>query len=835
MKYFLDEYISTLSSKRQERVYDLLAASKADKSDLDSIAAKLKNQTAIAPIVVAQETFSGPIDSSKFNGVYVDVLNRLTSLYDLSNDVSLLLDTHTSVLSSEIKALEDQTEAMSKAIENYAFTLSDNGAYDFSFIEPFNDETMRLDDATFSPTDRDGTLFGLQERAFVNSASGTLTLSPELDVTHALNGRILNSNCGAYITSDTGLAAALNSMVGNGWRVAISAPRPVSSSLIPGSSRQGAQFELELMLNTATPSDSLIISPFSNRPFEILRMEIVLQSDESGHSKKITLVDGVKLVDKPTNFNFALSVVNSVRMVISQPVYTRGQTPPAAPEERHRILYSAVIHSEDDHMGDAPQMSGIYRRNRKALIRTVTSTLNKKLRDKDLRIFKAQMPLIDFDPRKGPYSVIDFINNEKLNYGTDGIWSAHSQVNLMFRRMIHEKLFSSSPELIGGNYVMSAVPFYRSGSDEMRRLAESNNTSSSQDAEARVSTQTASGGYANTVSYLAYEYDLGIRNVQIGRGYRVFRGVYVSKPLPAKSDSGEVKLKAEDTNYLSPFSDRDSMQVTSVEYSVTNVSEPRHEIDWIPIMPFDESNEVVAERVFMEEGGAARLRFPALRSGIISVYRNGYLLDSSVVSLMSSEDRLLLTGFRLPATSISPSDVYTVDYSASYDVSIVNFEKWGADSTTLASAFDQNGAGQTFDGTYNGRTVTLNYEPFINNVSVETFGAYSSTLGFTGTYQPVTIIMADGTPALNQTNYKGTAQNDLSKFAANQTAYLQSGRNIIFNRPISERFTVYYQYLPSNLKVRVVLRVNDINYVSPEVNSFQIKTKTKKPNPQRAL
>src|SRR5688572_18306676 len=216
MRDFLSEYIQTLSTRRQERVYDLLRAAKTDKTNLDNIALKLADSIKNTPLALGSETYGGLISNARFRSVYNETISRLRELYEVSNDVALMLDTHTSVLSSEIKALEDEIMAMEKAMENYAFTLADNGSYDFSFIETFNDETMRhnADPSTFS--DRSGVRFRSNEGCYVNSAAGTLTLAPVLENAYALAGDIVNSNCAGYITSDTGLQNALNGSVGNG-------------------------------------------------------------------------------------------------------------------------------------------------------------------------------------------------------------------------------------------------------------------------------------------------------------------------------------------------------------------------------------------------------------------------------------------------------------------------------------------------------------------------------------------------------------------------------------------------------------------------------------------
>src|SRR5690606_8120746 len=123
------------------------------------------------------------------------------------------------------------------------------------------------------------------------------------------------------------------------------------------------------------------------------------------------------------------------------------------------------------------------------------------------------------------------------------------------------------------------------------------------------------------------------------------------------------------------------------------------------------------------------------------------------------------------------------------------------DQIPLTSAFDSNGPGETFESTGADRTVALTYEPYIDYDKIEQEGSYTAN-GFQGVYQPITIILSDGTVAINMTNYL-TGLHNTQDPDSSLTTYIHSGKNIIFNKPIDSRFTVYYQYSPSNLRFRV--------------------------------
>ena len=110
---------------------------------------------------------------------------------------------------------------------------------------------------------------------------------------------------------------------------------------------------------------------------------------------------------------------------------------------------------------------------------------------------------------------------------------------------------------------------------------------------------------------------------------------------------------------------------------------------------------------------------------------------------------------------------------------------------------------------------------------------YTTNLGMVP-YQPITVILNNGTNAINITNYSSGQQANLGSFVSGYY-YIQSGNTIMFNVPITSSIKVYYQYLISNVRVRVVERVNNITFASPTVSSFNVKAKLIQPNPVSSL
>lgn len=824
MKDFLDDYITSLTSKQRANIFDILGAARVGKEELDTLAKKLADTKRQAPLVISPEKFGGFIAAANLDAMERDVSTKLKDLFAVSNNISLILDSHTSLLTSEIKALEDELTAIEKTLQNFAFTLSDNGFYDYAFTETFNDATMLDDSMTIPLTDRSGTDFTNLEIASVNSSSGTLTLSPSLQTMYHLTPVVVDSNCISLATSDTGIANATNLNVGNGWRIAISSPRPITSS-IPGATKQGAQVAAEFTLDAASPCDTIILTPFADIPVDLLEVKLYTSLTDNS---PISILPDVQVVDRPINISFPLQNVAKVRLILNQSIYNRGSQTPNKSQTVYRDFNNG-IRFEQEKTNEI--LHKPYNRNSKVWKRVFIST---QKFDLDVNIFRAEIPQSKIEATRGPLTIDKLLSRTSTMRTDKDIWEYQSKPVGLLKKMIDEKLFGSNSALMGDRHV------FNTGSTNLKSysaLLASMVSGVSQEyprinnQQAPINVDILSYAKIGEEDYLKYQYNLGLRNIQVGTGMRLYRGVFITKPIPAPSDSAEIKIKTDDINFALAETTRDSGLITSIEYSVSNKSKPASEADWIPIMPID-TTLVEGERLFVNEAGYAILRFAADVSKELAIYKNGYKISIDDIALATSPDGASIKSLRIPMDTFLATDIFTVDYTPYNNEAIINFAKKGFDQTMVASAYDDSGAGETFSGTGGGQIILLNHDPYISYELINQGSTYSSTYGLMG-YQPITIVMADGTTALNQTNYVGLSQNNLSTYDGSTYAYLHSGKNIIFNKPIDTSFTVYYQYLPSNLRLRVILRVNDINYVTPVVNSVQLKTKTLKADPRK--
>jgi hypothetical protein len=793
MNPFLSDYIFSLPSRSQEKIQDILAAAQVSKENLDDIAKRLNDIQERSPLLIRPETYGSIISVVGLDAAHRDVSLTMREMFDESNSISLLLDTQTEILSSEFKRYQDQLVAFEKYINSYSFMLSDQSFYDHGYSESFSDDIQKETDPVLS-----GMLYDRSTIAFdknlesleVDHGSGILTLGAGFVTNYPLFPRVLRSNCIKYVTSDSGIEKSVSETVGEGWRVAISSPRPISSSIIEDQDK-GAQFELEYSLESPIPCDTISIKPMSDSTIDVLSIKVYGENLSTFKE----LVTTPKALNKDMVVYFEQDMVSKIVVIVNQPIYTRGKLPPVQSE----ITYKDVLESQRQRSKTSVQSSN---NSRKAFHRL----FNKWFLASEKKRASLQRPVVNLDR----YSSDGMGAKDELSYQKEAarvrsLFKYRNDSRNIFSRWIAEKLFKDQPELLE-RYTLIERPYAKRLEDIPFILKDEK--------------------IDNNIDPMNYEYVLGIRNVNIGITVNKDRGLFISKPVPSPVQSGEVRIQTNDTNYMYEDSYLDNPQVTTIEYSVTNKSNPSKEEDWVSILPAQVKGSQIQERLFLQSSGYGAFRFRASSQTGISIFKNGYSLGLDSSSFVRSNDNLAIVGVRIPQSefSLNADDIYIVEYLPEGDPTTVNFEKQGFRQKNLASAYDSNGAGELFQRTGNSRSINLAYHPYVdtNKISEET--TYSSELGLVGSYQPIKVVLSDGTIAYNYTNYVGLQQNDMSADDP-QLAFLHSGKEIIFNKEINQEFRVYYQYEPSYLRYRVIFRINDKIKVSPFVDSLVVKMK----------
>lgn len=779
MRPYINSFIQTLSKRRSERVGFLLEEAHASKEDLATLKERLRRTVAdgstLSSLKHREEARIRP-EVLYENIRRVD--DGISELYDVSNNVSLLLNTHKSLLPADVKAIEDELSSMEKAINNFSFLLSDNQAYDYAYLESFTDELGRDEELTEIP-DRSALPFGSADQANIHTDEGVLSL-PEMDMsTHPMNVIIADGNVLGFTTSQTNVNNLLAAGSSSGWTMRMAAPGPINAPIKNAQGRAGAQVALEFRIAEPSPCSHIKLSPNADMPVELIQITTYEDDEAEGKdrlSKPIYL-------NRPYTVYFPLESISRFVVVVGQPVFHRVNKHEDVLEFRYQRLIESI---------------------------------NKKNEN-----------------NQSVYKRIHFIKNVEQAILLEAIGEGHQSVSIP-RTDMQKHYGAMSPEKTIFAFRFDRPSFWRedfqddsyilfnmlhdSDSSKIRRdtteLASKTRTLSEGEPISQVANKRLDN--LNVESGFTYYYNIGLHYVRVGVESPGFKGVFVSRALPAPGDIGAVRIKTEDTNYFEPNSPRHSAKLTSIEYSVSDKSDPRNETDWKPILPVG-TRVVHGERVFLDDDGNADFRFRASTDEQILIYRNGYAMsfEEDVLQLVLGAPGSA-SGIKVNPTLITPEDVFTCDYAPVLDETVVSFTDDSYYDPPLVPAFDETGSGERFLSTADRNTITLASIPYIDPVLSKS----------SSTYQPIIVQLTDGSVAQNLTDYKAGT---LPSLPADGYYYIHSGNTLMFNRPL-ENFRVFYQYLENNVRFRVVLRCNSKDFVSPSVDFVHLKAKTRNPD-----
>lgn len=838
MRPFLSSYFDTLTNARREHIGSILDEAKLSKDDLGPVAERLAALNVVNSVLTRTESPMSHISAAVISSYMYELHLALTELYTMSNLTSLVLSNENSILSAEIQALEHELNSLEKMTENYAFLLADNGAYNFAFLEPFNDEIGR-DTFNFNVTDRASQVFGPAEQASVLQTEGVLTLSQNPTSDIRLYGKILDTNAGSYVITNTGVDHATSSAYSTGWRYTVAAASPITTSIPGAEDATGAQVRVEFVLGSPSSISEIVFSPFAEQGVDLLKVLVFDSVD--GQSDGVEMLSNPIKLTRPYTLKFPLRSVAKFEIIMSQPIYERSLQQVHSGEEHNRQVWDDIkgrsVPPQNEVLNHTIRIINDARRRRPHLIMGHGMYMWGFLNDKK-GIMSSGFPRVPRWNTGGPsgdHSLAQMYSLDKDSFGQH--WRRKRPLEKLFLQTAWKRHRDWMDPLMRRRVNESAL--YRTSADS--GLANpggslidpsiiNNGINGNITPAMSMPTDTPSLG---VFKGFTYHYTLGLQNISVGFDSATSRGVFVSKLMDAVGQISVVRLKVSDQNYTLNNTDRDSSIVTSIEYSVSNRARPDSESDWIPILPIGQDS-VFAERFFPDVSGKGYFRFAANKQEPIFIYRNGYKFDFSIAdSIIYSSDNQTVIGLKLQSNQYTAADFFTVDYTPIVEANTIDFTKHNIDDLPLVAAYDSDGAGEGFVSTFERNTIDLNNTPFIDYAQVDA-STYSST-GLTP-YQPIIVSLADGTTAVNLTNYRtDSSPVVLPDSTTDGYYYIHSGSTLIFNKPITQSCRVYYQFLENNVRVRVVLRVNYKDFVSPKVDFYHLKAKTRRPDAANSL
>jgi hypothetical protein len=866
----LPDTLNTFSYNSQATIASLIREMKLDKSDLSLLVSKLSSirlNTSYSPSAFDQFSV---LNREFFIDMFRDADLRMRSYYSAVNTVSLMLNSMTDIISSEIEKVEKDLEMMSTFVDNYEFLSGKDDLYNSSYIEKFenNLNDYRSDGYVFELVDRDGVNFADNGNGFVDKKVGEFKIGQRASFSNPLDfvdNISVKTNYSNYVTTDSGFYAALNESKSDSWNVTVKSPVILTSRISDSKNYinynqsyiSGAETMVEMSFAFPQEMDAIYITPGNGNGLQLL--QVVLFSDKAEYSQIvrfpffeqdenidsgssmspsslniIPLLSSPKILDSISEIVFPRTNVSKVVLIFNQPIYSKNEKTTSTTELNGKAIY------------EIGKMIRRAKEKNPDIIQDVVYNLflkNNSIRE----LFKNKYFNESYYSFKYPYIKNNFLNKEyrknflKENIDFESLGSKFSTIiSNMFQNFFIHSINDNNEIFEDKTYIESfseSRSIYNFRSPGLIPQKNSNNiTENRLQSVSPISVSRSNDSTLKDLLFLEkidmYEYNFSIKAIEFAtiENDRSEKACFVSRkmpfngyPLALKILLSEGKSSLNLQNY-----DFDLKNPVSYELSISNIEIPISESDWIPVLPFG-SDKINSEVLFFDEQTqSAKTRFYFIKE-TISIYENGYKLNTN--EYIIKENEIVLINF-------NPNSIYVCEYYTdlklfSYDN--IDFLKSNIFQESTKSFFDSDGQGERFSSTdYLGR-VTLKNLPYINTKFAE--GAtYNPNFGtiFSSEYQnysPVKILMSDGSYALNLTNY--TTSRDLPSFPVGPGYYfMQNGKDIVFNQIVTEPFSVIYEYVSNSSRFRLIIRKNIPNILySGSVNSVLVKAKTKNYDP----
>lgn len=838
MLNLLPQTLNSFSKNSKATVNSLIREMKTDKTELMTAISKLSSFTSGSDFVAAKLSSFSLLEREVIIEMFRDSYLRIQSFFTAMNSAGLAINSMVSIFSSEIEKVEKDIDNLELFINNYEFISGKDDLYNHNYIEKFTDflSDYRYDGSNFLIPDRDNSTFPLGGNGFIDTTRGVFKFGSSTKVINVLN-RIssisVDNNYANYISTNSDPYALFNETLLDSWNVTIKSPTILTSSLSEYSSHlpydasayTGAQTVVDIKFTEAIMMDTVRFTPNSGNDFQV--MQVCLFTDFSNN--------GFNVLSEPVSIRglndvvFPKRMVNRIIFIFNQSSYTRGKMVPITSELNSKALDVFVQERISE------------RRKKFSKYQDMVYWYFKRRIARNTPKHKSEF---DFYSYKFPaeQDLFNKLISEEIfanaNFGLDYKYSLNrSSTFLNLIQNVFKSLAKNSDLIDSSIYVEGYTSVNQKFIDHAGFLIGGNSSNVYQIKDQFNNYSVAGGTMADAIQAMlvteskdVYEYLFSLRSIDFleTSSTEVDKACYVSKKIPVNGQISALKAKLDalPVDLGSSFSDYDLKTLVSYELSISSEENPVSELNWYPIS-FNNIRTIESEVVFFDTSDySATLRFVPVADSIF-LYKDGKRTSSFRYNPI--ENKIYITDPNI----YSSSNIFCVSYDLDlirYGPDELDFVKANLLTDSVRTYGNANGSGQNFQKTDFNRTINLDYTPYVNQAFIPG-STYSFTNGTifsnnsTG-YSPVKVLLNDGSYAVNITNYTGKPEG-ASFYASNQVLFLQNGKQLVFSAGITSPFTVYYDYIPNNLRFRFIARKNIPNLDVPiRIDNLLLKMKT---------
>lgn len=853
----LPETINTYTNLSRSTVSSLIREMKVDKSDFSSLISKMSNFSAGSDFAAKRLAPLGVLNREVLVELFRDSSLRVKNFFNAANAVGLALNSMIDVLSSEISKVEKDLENLELFIDNYEFLSGKDDLYNSNYIENFDSyiNNYTYDGFDFNIPDRDDLSFNKFGNTFISN--GTLAMGNRLNPINMIDNirsvKIL-SNYENYLTTNTNFINTINNNLTDSWTVTIKSPTVLTSKIseydkyitYDQSKISGARTVVELTFENEFDQSSIRFNPNYGNGLQLLQVVLFGSLNFSDSTKLFTempLLEEPRLLDKTVEISIPFQSINKIILIFNQSTYVRGKIVPITSELNSKLINSFVNERISEKRNSYSLLQDVvyWFFRRKNTIKGISK--NKNITDS---YYSYRFPM-------------DINTYSKMI--SDEIFRA-SNLDLEDR-----SLMNSSPIFVDLFYTMMSYMNYDNFENYSNYYIESNsikkgqtsneypgfipvgNTESKENQKFQYYENIRVNGTSTDAikklilneSTDSYEYSFSLNSIdffyspvtaQFIDHKAKEKSCYVSKKIPVEGQILAVKASIDlikDTENLIDLGLNIGSPI-AYELSISNEELPTNESDWTPIL-FNGSTSIGAEVAFINlVTYDYRLRFKA-NSGSVILYKNGIAISPLKYSFSQISNKITILD-----TSIVDADaIYSVSYEVDtstvnpFEINLVNNNIY---KDTVKRYFNSNGSGENFNNTDLSGRITLSYNPYVNQSFIKDT-IYSPTIGTVfnvnsdiSDYSPVKVKLSDGSYAINLTNYTEKSER-VSFYDTDLTLFIQNGKNIVFNKVINTPINIDYEFVPYNLRFRLIMRKTIPKFTSiGKVNSILLKMKT---------
>lgn len=853
----LPQTISLYSSSSRSTVSSLIRDMKVEKADLQFLVNRISSMSIDQNYSSSRIPMFSLITKEVLMDSFRNSFLRIQNLYDAANATGIALNSMIDVFSSEVEKVENDLNKLELFIDNYEFISGKDDLFNANYIEKFDSfvNDYKSDNINFTIPDRDNQSFSDTGNGFIDPINGVFKIGSRQNarnIIRNIKSIKIKSNYTNYITSNSNFENLFNDNFSDSWSVTVKSPIILSTQLTDYlgyfnydyTRITGAVTVVELELVRPIYIDTIRMQPNQSTNLRLLQAvafhEMPVQSNNVAPSENFTvLLNSPALLNRSFDLRFDKKNITKFIFIFNQQDYIKNNNTPISSELNSKVLDSFVRAVIDDRKVRFSKFQDIvywfFKRN--STIKGISK--NKKT---DINYYTYRFPS-DFD------SYIYNLDEQIKEFNSLIIEDRNVFSNTpLFVNMINSMLnsFSGKYKIFDSNIYTEAL----SGASSSSVLANPsftfmNSTNLRSDFSEQFNTPAlglpdsmASKDLSVLESESDYEYSFSLSSIEFleTQNADTDKAVFVSKKLPINGQVTSAKAKIYFSSNMAGVIqvNRDILSPASYELSISNKAIPAQESDWIPISSYGGSS-VESEVIFVNGNTKkAELRFYA-RADSVTLFKDGQIVSKLSTNYTYSPTNKTIT---LSDNIYNSSSRYVVSYDLDFSISSpdeVDFIRTNIFLQSVRFYSSDIGSGQRFASTDSSASVKLDYVPYVNTQGISNlvYNKINGTIfiGNISGYSPVKVVLSDGTTAINLTNYSSSAEK-VSFYSTSDALFIQSGKNLVFNRSINQPFTVYYEYIPNDLRFRLIVRKNIVDATDPvSIDSVIMKMKVLNSDP----